>query len=136
MVLKRINWSYYDKDNQLIPPLTYDNRKTQKTIINEALEALDDHDVLFIQGGVGTGKSVIALHLIAHYKKGIIAVPTKALEDQYVQDYCGAGKNTIRTQQSEPLNVNNLRAEPTSPAPTHQAKPRSQWIVDTRGSSA
>lgn len=66
----RMNWSYYDKDNQLIQPLTYNNKKTQETILNEALETLNNHDVLFIQGGVGTGKSVIVFHLIVHLQEG------------------------------------------------------------------
>ncbi|MFH0850544.1 MAG: DEAD/DEAH box helicase family protein, partial [Candidatus Bathyarchaeota archaeon] len=116
-------WSYYAPTGEIVSPLIYDHGKTQETVVNEALEALDDSDIIFIQGGVGTGKSVIALHLIAHYKKGIIAVPTKNLEDQYVQDYCGAGKNTVHTLRGEPLNVNNLRGRTnfTCPNPPQDA---------------
>ena len=83
--------------------------------MNEALEALDDSDIIFIQGGVGTGKSVIALHLTAYHGKGIIAVPFKNLELQYVNDYCGKGKNTVHTPRGTPLSVNNMRGRTNFP---------------------
>jgi len=101
-------WGYRDKSGKLKPPLIYDSGKTQETVFYEVLEALDDNELVYLQGGVGTGKSVIALHLIDHYRKGIIAVPTKVLEKQYVQDYCGKNKPYIRTRET-PLRVNNLR---------------------------
>ncbi|MHA1973479.1 MAG: helicase C-terminal domain-containing protein [Candidatus Hodarchaeales archaeon] len=107
--MTKIIWAFCNNSKQIIPPLRYENGADQESIINELLEALDENDLVFLQGGVGTGKSIIALHLISHYKKGIIAVPTKVLEDQYVQDYCGPGSNYILTENGKRLNVNNLR---------------------------
>jgi len=117
-------WSFFDSTDKPLHPLRYDCGKDQETIVQEVLEALDEHDIIFLQGGVGTGKSIIALHIIAYYGKGIIAVPTKSLEDQYVQDYCGEDKNYLRGKDNNKLNVNNLRGRTnfTCPNPTPTIK--------------
>jgi Rad3-related DNA helicase len=107
-------WSFRDSVDKILPPLVYDHDKTQETVVNEALEALDEHGIIFIHGGVGTGKSVIALHLIAYYGKGIIAVPTKVLEEQYVEDHCGEDKPYIEVQ-GKPLRVNKMRGRTNFP---------------------
>ena len=82
-------WRLLDRGGRPLHPLLYSNGKTQEGVVNEILEALDDHDIVFLVGGVGTGKSAIALHIIDHYGKGIISTPTKILERQYTVDYCG-----------------------------------------------
>jgi Rad3-related DNA helicase len=80
-------WRLYDiQRNEAIHPLRYEN-KTQSDLIDDLLEALESHDTVFLQGAVGTGKSVIALHLVAEHGKGIIQTPTKVLEEQYCRDY-------------------------------------------------
>ena len=85
---KRVVWKFTNSAGKVLPPLLYSNGKTQEDVILEVLEVLDDEEIVFLKGGVGTGKSVIALHVIDHYGKGIISVPTKKLERQYHEDYC------------------------------------------------
>jgi len=77
----------YDSKGNLIPPLKYSNGKTQEDIVNELVDLFKKYDILFLKGGVGTGKSAIALHLIKYFGKGIITTPTKILEKQYHEDY-------------------------------------------------
>jgi hypothetical protein len=107
--------------------LIYDNGKDQENVVNEVLEALDKNDVVFLQGGVGTGKSIIALHLISHFRKGIIAVPTKVLEDQYVLDYCSPASNYI-LQEKGRLNVNNLRGRTNFRCPNPPKSVRNRYV--------
>jgi hypothetical protein len=40
---KRAAWRLVDRDENTLPPLVYSTRKTQEDVVNEALEALDDH---------------------------------------------------------------------------------------------
>ena len=80
-------WKLYALDDTYLKPLEYSTGKTQENIVNEVIEALQKYDILFLKGGVGTGKSPIALHLINHYGSGIIVTPTKILERQYSNDY-------------------------------------------------
>ena len=80
-------WKLYALDDTYLKPLEYSTGKTQENIVNEVIEALQKYDILFLKGGVGTGKSPISLHLINHYGSGIIVTPTKILERQYSNDY-------------------------------------------------
>lgn len=104
-----MQWRFRNQINQIIPPLIYSDGRTQLDVINEVLEALDDNDIVHLQGAVGTGKSNIALHIISEKQKGIISVPTKNLEDQYVDDYCGNTSFKVITRIGTPMEVNNLR---------------------------
>lgn len=83
-------WGLYEGGKPQ-PPLKYSNGKTQEDVVCEIVEAFESYDIVALQGGVGTGKSVIGIHTIAHIGggRGIIVVPTKVLEDQYVSDYTG-----------------------------------------------
>ena len=81
-------WQFRDSKGNGVAPLKYSNGKTQEDVIDELIEAFDDYDIVFLKGAVGTGKSVIALHLIKYFGKGIITTPTKILEEQYHKDYC------------------------------------------------
>ena len=75
-------WNLRNSNNELLHPRRYSNGKTQEAVIEEILNLLDENDIVCLLGGVGTGKSPIALHIIAHYGKGIISTPTKVLEKQ------------------------------------------------------
>ena len=90
-----MTWGLYSGET-LKPPLRYSNGKTQEDIVDEIIEAFESYDIVALRGGVGTGKSAIAIHVAAEIGngKGIIVVPTKVLEDQYVTDY-GGGKFRI-----------------------------------------
>jgi len=88
-------WGLY-LNGKLVPPLKYSNGKTQEDVIKEIVNAFYSYDVVVLRGGVGTGKSAIAIHVtaIVGHGRGIIVVPTKSLEEQYVKDY-GGGKYTV-----------------------------------------
>lgn len=103
-----IKWGLLDKDECVMPPLRYTSGKTQADVVNEVLDKLDDHDIAFLLGGVGTGKSAIALHIIASYGKGIISTPTKLLERQYKRDYCGRGSMRILEPDGDYLDIQYL----------------------------
>jgi len=113
---KRASWKLLGRDGEALPPLVYSNRKTQEDVVNETLEALDDHDLVFLVGGVGTGKSAIALHIIDHYGKGIISTPTKILEKQYTDDYCGNQNMRVGTT-DDSFNINLLMGRTNFPCP-------------------
>jgi len=85
-------WNLQDSNNKCIAPLVYSNGKSQKDISKEIIETLESYDIVSIQGAVGSGKSVIALQIISHFNSGIIAVPTKVLQRQYVENYCKGNK--------------------------------------------
>ena len=89
-------WGLY-RDGKLVPPLKYSNGKTQEDVIREIVEAFYSYDIVVLKGGVGTGKSAIAIHVTAIVGgyKGIIVVPTKSLEEQYVKDYGGRKYSVI-----------------------------------------
>lgn len=82
-------WGLTNSNGELMPPRVYTSGKSQEDIIAEVLKELSDNDIVTLKGGVGTGKSAIALHIIAEFGTGMIVTPTKILEDQYVDDYCG-----------------------------------------------
>ena len=48
-------WRLVDRDGRPLHPLLYSNGKTQEDVVNEIIEALDDHNIVFLVGGVGTG---------------------------------------------------------------------------------
>ena len=104
-----MDWRFKTHLNQTIAPLDYNDGRNQLDVINDVLEALDEHDIVQLHGAVGTGKSVIALHVISEHHKGIISVPTKNLEDQYVDNYCGETGYKVTARNGEAMNVNNLR---------------------------
>lgn len=110
-------WRLVDRGGRPLHPLLYSNGKTQEDVVNEIIEALDDHDIVFLVGGVGTGKSAIALHIIDHYGKGIISTPTKILERQYTEDYCGTQSMRVGDPDGSSLNINLLMGRTNFPCP-------------------
>ncbi|MFP4559034.1 MAG: helicase C-terminal domain-containing protein [Archaeoglobaceae archaeon] len=101
-------WRLYNhKRNEAVHPLHYQS-KSQYDVVKEIVDALQEVDTVFLQGAVGTGKSVVALHLIAEFGKGIIQTPTKALESQYQKDY-QEGDLCILMDEGTPLNVEQIK---------------------------
>ena len=80
-------WNLYQND-KLVTPLLYSTEKGQDSTVNEVAEAFESYDITFLQGAVGTGKSAIALSTANKLGGGLVVVPTKILQQQYVQDYC------------------------------------------------
>ena len=85
-------WNLKNSLNSLMPPIIYSNNKSQEDVAQEVIETFKTHDVVSVKGGVGSGKSAIALHIISAYGSGIVVVPTKVLERQYVNDYYTGNK--------------------------------------------
>ena len=81
-------WNLYDKNNNIVSPLLYSNGKGQDAIVTEITKTFESYDIIFLQGAVGTGKSAIALSVANNLGSGIIVVPTKILQKQYLLDYC------------------------------------------------
>ena len=88
----RENWTLQNSENEYISPLIYSNGKSQKDIVKEVIETFESYDVVSLKGAVGSGKSAIALQVVSIFGSGIIAVPTKILQRQYVEDYCSGNK--------------------------------------------
>lgn len=103
-----VSWGLVDTDGRVLPPFVYTNGKTQEDVVEEIILKLRDSDIVFLRGGVGTGKSPIALHLIGYYGKGIISTPTKLLERQYTEDYCGSSGKKIIVSPGEYIDINFL----------------------------
>ena len=115
-----VKWGLFDLEkDEIIPPRKYSS-KNQLDLIKEVVEALGSHDLVFVQGAVGTGKSVIALHVIANYGKGIIQTPTKALEDQYQKDYYLGSKRILCNNGY--LKVMPIRGRDNFPCPYYENK--------------
>jgi len=101
-------WRLYNtRMGEAIPPRDY-GYKDQSDLVREVLDAFESYDIVLLQGAVGTGKSVIALHIIAEYLKGIIQTPTKALEEQYHRDY-EMGEKQILLDNGKPLKIRGIR---------------------------
>ncbi len=82
-------WGLYDHNNTELPPRVFTNGRNQEDIIDEIIESFDDHNIVLLKGGVGSGKSIIGATVAGAIGRGIINVPVKALQDQYKSDYEG-----------------------------------------------
>lgn len=70
-----------------LPPRHYSSGKTQLDLIEEILEALDSHKLVFLKAMVGSGKSVVGIRTALELGRGVVAVPTKVLSEQYSASY-------------------------------------------------
>ena len=87
-MLLSMTWGAYTADEKLLPPLTYSNGKTQVTVVEEILQAIQDgHRIIFVHGKCGSGKSLIGLELARRLGRASIVVPVKYLQKQYEHDY-------------------------------------------------
>ncbi|MFN4132914.1 MAG: helicase C-terminal domain-containing protein [Candidatus Hadarchaeales archaeon] len=75
------------EDEKPLPPRRYSSGKTQVDLIEEILEALESNDVVLLRAMVGSGKSVVGIRTILELGRGVVAVPTKVLSDQYSRSY-------------------------------------------------
>jgi Rad3-related DNA helicase len=82
-------WGLYARNGEKLKPWVFSNGKAQDAVIDEILEAFESSDVVFLRGGVGSGKSIIAATICGAMGRGIINVPVKALQEQYQEDYEG-----------------------------------------------
>lgn len=80
-------WKVTDREGNPIKPLEFEG-KTQADVVKEIIEAFGSYDIVFFISPTGTGKSLIAVNVIANaFSAGIIVVPTKHLQKQYFNDF-------------------------------------------------
>ncbi len=102
-----MTWSLTKKDGTLLEPLQFSNGKTQETVTQEVLDAIEQgHKIIFIKGVCGSGKSAIALHVGKALGRASIVVPVKYLQEQYTHDY--TNNLTIQKDDGTPLNIQHL----------------------------
>ncbi len=77
----------HGRDGVSLEPRRYSSGKTQVDLVEEILDALGRNDMVFLKGGVGSGKSVVGLRTILEFGRGVVSVPTKVLSDQYAESY-------------------------------------------------
>mgnify|MGYP000273484991 CR=1 FL=1 len=75
------------KNGQEMEPRTYSNGKSQLDTIQEIIDGFEEHDIIYLKGVVGSGKSVIGIRTALELGGGIVSVPTKMLSRQYRDDY-------------------------------------------------
>ncbi|HLD12948.1 MAG TPA: RuvB-like domain-containing protein, partial [Candidatus Nanoarchaeia archaeon] len=74
-------WSLYNQNDEYLPPQTFSNGKTQETVTQEILEAIKQgHNIIFLKGTPGTGKSAIALNVAKELGRTSIVVHVKYLQ--------------------------------------------------------
>lgn len=95
-----IFWGLETAAGRPLPPRRYTHGLTQLDAVADIVRAFNDgaSDVFF-HANLGSGKSLIALHVIANMGRGLVVVPTKNLQDQYAEDY--EGKLVIRHARSQ-----------------------------------
>lgn len=82
-----MTWNLYEK-GKFLEPLKFSNGKTQEDVVKEVVQAVKEgNKIIFIHGKCGTGKSAIALNIARELGKASVVVPSKALQQQYKQDY-------------------------------------------------
>lgn len=72
-----------------MPPRTFTSGKTQEEVIDEIIDRFDDHRIVLLKGGTGSGKSIIGATVAGALGRGTINVPVKPLQEQYKRDYEG-----------------------------------------------
>ncbi len=98
----------FDTAGELLEPLVFSNGKTQEDVSNEILKEIKNgHNIIFVKGVCGTGKSAIALNLAKEYKKTSIVVPIKSLQEQYEKDY--TKDKFILKNDGKPLKISMIK---------------------------
>lgn len=92
---ERAFWGLETAEGKRLGPRRFSNGTSQLDAVADIVRAFDEgaSDVFF-HANLGSGKSLVALHVIANMGRGIVVVPTKNLQDQYADDY--EGKYVIR----------------------------------------
>ncbi len=82
-------WGLHSSTGEALPPRVFTSGKSQEEVIDEILEAFEDHRIVFLRGGVGSGKSIIGATVAGILGRATINVPVKPLQEQYQKDYEG-----------------------------------------------
>lgn len=62
-------------------------RPAQKEVVDRILSAFETKDVVILQAPTGAGKSLIARTVTTAFSSSYVLTPTKALQDQYYEDF-------------------------------------------------
>ena len=87
MKCQEMYWNVTDREGNPVNPLEFEGR-TQADVVKEIIDAFGSYDIVFFVSPTGTGKSLIAMNVIANaFSAGIVVVPTKHLQKQYYNDF-------------------------------------------------
>ncbi|MFQ5975160.1 MAG: helicase C-terminal domain-containing protein [Candidatus Hydrothermarchaeales archaeon] len=84
-----MKWGLQDSNGAFLPPRRFSDGKTQIEVVNEILEEFESYSTVLLKGVVGSGKSPMGIHVAGAMGRGLINVPVKPLQDQYMADYEG-----------------------------------------------
>jgi len=87
-----VELNFYSGEERL-EPLKYSDGRDQLDVVKEVLKEFRTSDLVWLDGKVGSGKSVIGLRTALEMGGGIVSVPTNALSDQYHADYYRGDKH-------------------------------------------
>ena len=125
-------WGLETAGGKPLPPRAYSNGMSQRDVVSDILKAFKDgaSDVFF-HANLGSGKSLVALHVIANMGRGIVVVPTKNLQDQYADDY--EGRYVIRNPRTKrALNIRVMKGRANFECKHHGRSAASNDLVCTK----
>jgi Rad3-related DNA helicase len=112
-------WGLYSADGESMEPWVLSSGKTQEQVIDEVLEAFESSSIVMLRGGVGSGKSIMAATVCGAVGGGIISVPVKPLQEQYVRDFEGRLRIIL---DDEPLRIMVLKGRDNFKCLRHRTK--------------
>jgi Rad3-related DNA helicase len=98
----------------------YTTGKTQASVIQECVDYFagdytGETKKIILKGGVGSGKSLIALNIARFFDKATVVVPRKILQEQYLNDYYGPDKKLVIMKDEEPLKITTYKGRGNFP---------------------
>ncbi len=100
-------WGLYSSEGVPIPPRQFTSGRTQEELLEDIIKEFDcDSKIVLLNGGVGSGKSIVGATVAGALGRGIINVPVKPLQEQYKRDY--EGRLNIRIGR-DPLKIRMLK---------------------------
>jgi hypothetical protein len=120
---------FYENGEKL-DPLEYSTGETQADVVENILDAFHESNIVFLDGKVGSGKSVLAIRTALEMGGGIVSVPTKILSDQYYNDYYKRNKYFLKDN-GEKANISVFKGRNNFVCPLRKNKypNRNDWKV-------
>ena len=82
-----MKFNLFNESGDELPPRHYSYGKDQLNTVTEILRVFESSDMVALKGMVGSGKSVVGIRTILEFGRGVVAVPTIWLSEQYATDY-------------------------------------------------
>lgn len=114
-------WDVLDaKTHNPVSPRQYTTGKSQDSVIKEIIDKFaEEYDgetkKIVMKGGVGSGKSLIALNLARFFNKATIVVPRKILQEQYLEDYYAENRKLVVMKDGEELKITTYKGKANFP---------------------